>query len=735
MVVFVQHGQRYVAGTAFRHIELPDSLVRKRPRMKTVLIGCGTLMAFSFVTCRAALADKASLSWMSSGMSPKAGYYQPQQITVSETRPERITKIPDGVEQPRFAEAKFGPADSPTIVTFLLSQTASDAAKLWIDVNSNGDLTDDPAVGWTLSKQTSGSQTLYQWRGRIQFDVSYGDETRKLSLSMYRFDPNDPRRQRLNDVILFYRDFGYSGTVTIGEKEFPAALVDDLGRGDFRGLDDEKDSKVSLLLDINGSGKFDLRGERFDVRQPFNIGGTTYEISGLTAIGGTFEIIKSDKTVPEKIVPAIVQIGKAPPSFEAKTLDGRTLKFPEDFKGRLVMLDFWATWCGPCIKELPGLRAVHDEFHDRGFDVLSISIDDAEDLADINEFISQNAMNWQHVNDSGFGGQIPSRYGVSAIPSCWLIDGVSGLIVADSSALRGTRLRDTIEQRLDRMGEPPSAQPQTPASKPEDPLLVKARDLAEKEGFPNALAFREMRNTPDGKAVELLPPSTEPLRGREIARRATDAHVRCGWLYHCSRCGQWHLNLAGGFAIAPDTIATAYHVTTDPSTQDLEKAWFVVVLDDESIIPVTSVVAANRDMDAAILRVGASDLKPLALHDDVVVGDSVYCLSDPQGVRSYFSAGLVNRDFNLKDGDDPAFHRLHVSSQWAKGSSGSAVLDEAGNAVGYVVRMRSLFQKSSSKDAPSATVLNLHEAVPTGSLRGLLETAKKSTVESGTTGN
>lgn len=693
--------------------------------MKAVSICRGVVALVCLALCSRSKAEEVTLDWMASGMSPKAGYYQPQQVTVEETQPEHVTKLPEGVEQPRFGVAKFGPAESPTLCTFLLSQMGSDKASLWIDANGNGDFTDDPPIDWTSSKRTSGGQTLYQFRGRAEVEVKYGDESRKLTLSMYRFDPNDTRRQRLKDVVLFYRDFGYSGTVKIGEKEYPAALVDDLARGDFRGLDDEKDSKVSLLLDINGSGRFDLRGEKFDVRQPFNIGGTTYEITGLTPIGGTFEIIKSDKSVPEKIVPAIVQIGKAPPSFEAKTLDGRTLKFPEDFKGRLVMLDFWATWCGPCIKELPGLRAVHDEFHDRGFDVLSVSIDDVDDLTAVKEFVKKNGMSWQHVNDSGFGGQIPSRYGVSAIPSCWLVDGVSGLIVADSSTLRGTRLRGTIEQRLEHMGEPPSAQPQTPASKPEDPLLVKARERAEKDGFANGLAFREMRNAPTGEKLELLSPSTEQLRGRDIARRAADAHVRCGWLFHCSRCKRWHFNLAGGFAIAPDAIATAYHVTKDPSTQDLEKAFFVVVTGDDTILPVTSVVAADRDMDAAILRIGTSDLKPLALHDDVLVGDSVYCLSDPQGVRSYFSAGMVNRDFNLKDGDDPAFHRLHVSSQWAKGSSGSAVLDGAGNAVGHVVRMRSLFQKARSKETPSATVLNLHEAVPAASLQTLLTPEEK----------
>jgi thiol-disulfide isomerase/thioredoxin len=688
--------------------------------MKSLLICCTIVFFACFAIADSAQADPIRLEWVPSGMSPKVGYYQPQQIKIIEDKPERITKLPEGVEQPRFAVAAFGAKETPTFCTFLLSETSSDKSKLWIDANGNGDFTDDPAIQWTSTKRTTGSLTVYQWRGRAELDVAYGDESRTLSISMYRFDPNDPKRQRLKDVILYYRDFGYSGIVKIGDTEYKASLIDDSARGDFRGCDDKAGSKLSLLLDINKSGKFELRGERFDARQPFNIGGTTYEITGLTPIGGTFEIVKSKKSVPERLVPAIVKIGKQPPAFEASTLDGRKLKFPEDFKGRLVMLDFWATWCGPCRAELPNLRSVYDEFHDQGFDVLSVSIDDAEDLKAVNEFVEKNAMDWQHVNDEGFDGSVPSRYGVSAIPSCWLVDGESGLIVADTAALRGSRLRGTIERRLEQLGEPPSDELLTPKSKPEDPLLVKARDLVEKEGFTNGITFRELRKSPTGERLSLLPASTKRLRGRDIARRAADAHVRCGWLFHCSRCRRWHLNLAGGFAIAPDAFVTAYHVVEDPSTSDLDKAYLIAVIGDEKIVPVTSVVAADRDMDAVVLRVGASDLKPLALHDDVLVGDSVYCLSDPQGIRSYFSTGLVNRDFNLRDGSDPSFHRLHVSSQWAKGSSGSAVLDESGNAVGHVVRMRSLFQKSDRKSAPSATVLNLHEAVPAGSLRSLL---------------
>jgi thiol-disulfide isomerase/thioredoxin len=438
----------------------------------------------------------------------------------------------------------------------------------------------------------------------------------------------------------------------------------------------------------------------------------------------------------EARVVSAAMVGQPPASFEAKTIDGKAVKFPQDYKGRLVMLDFWATWCGPCIRELPGLIKVHEEFHAKGFEVLGISLDSADNVATLPEFTKSKGMSWPQICD-GQGWQCPiaRSYGVRGIPSCWLIDGDTGLVVATSPDLRGTPLRGTVERCLANLGKavtakstPPESQTKVATSpQPADPMVLRVQSLAAKGKLTPAENILQELKSPKAAPIELSAASTAPIRGREIAKRATDAHVRVGWVYQCTKCDRWHSNLAGGYAIAPDVVATARHVVEPPVSMRAGSGHVVAVRGADDVLAITGVLVADELSDTVVLRVSAQDLKPLAFSRDVQVGDTAYCLSDPSGVVGHFSAGIVNRLFSLaKAGEkaDPLQERIAVSADWAPGSSGSAILDECGNIIGHVARIRPLFGKpdAQAKDTSARpTLMTVNEAIPASVIVSLIE--------------
>ena len=296
---------------------------------------------------------------------------------------------------------------------------------------------------------------LTQHNGGATVQVKYGPTTFPAHVGLYRFDKADPSpgRAALKDVVLYYADYGYEGEVALSGKNYKALLCDDLATGDFRGkaIEKEKDrSGVRLLLDVNGNGKFDRQGEDFDVRKPFNVGGTTYEITDMAASGASFKIVKSTKTVAAVPTPPNHAVGQKITAFDATTTDGKQIRFPESYKGKIVMIDFWATRCGPCMGEVPNLVKVYDEFHPKGFEVLGISLDKENAADKVKSVTADHGMTWPQVYDGKFwNARIAEMYVIKSIPAAYLVDGDTGEVLADSG-LRGETLHTTIQKALEK---------------------------------------------------------------------------------------------------------------------------------------------------------------------------------------------------------------------------------------------------------------------------------------------
>jgi peroxiredoxin len=105
------------------------------------------------------------------------------------------------------------------------------------------------------------------------------------------------------------------------------------------------------------------------------------------------------------------------PDFKFPNLEGKPVSLA-DFKGQVILLDFWATWCGPCLEELPDLIKLHEKFHERGFSVVGVS-GDALGLRVVVPFVRQNKIPYPVLIS---GGELPEAYEVPGFPAAFLID-------------------------------------------------------------------------------------------------------------------------------------------------------------------------------------------------------------------------------------------------------------------------------------------------------------------------
>jgi thiol-disulfide isomerase/thioredoxin len=381
------------------------------------------------------------------GAMAKIGYYPPMRAEMSAAQPPTIRKAPAGLAAPLYGSLPFGGQSC----AFVLDEPEGKPARLFVDTNGNGDLTDDPSCEWT-AKTDAGKDgkpsTMYN--GSAQLNLGSAEKPLLVSLSVYRFDKNDPARERLKTTLLYYRDYAWEGELALGAKRCKALLVDEQCRGDFRPAQSEDPKagpSVTLLIDANGNGKFDTRGESFDVRKPFNIGGTTWELADIARDGSTFRLLKSTQHVDEIPTPPDHSVGKKITAFEAKDTEGKPLAFPVDYKGKVVLLDFWATWCGPCMKEMPNVVAAYAKYHEQGFEVLGVSLDDDKTIAKMPEVMKGAGMVWRQIADAkSWTGALPSLYAISSIPATFLVDGTTGEVLG--SNLRGPALDEALAKAL-----------------------------------------------------------------------------------------------------------------------------------------------------------------------------------------------------------------------------------------------------------------------------------------------
>ena len=139
-----------------------------------------------------------------------------------------------------------------------------------------------------------------------------------------------------------------------------------------------------------------------------------------------------------------VDIGKKYIDFTMNNTEDVPVEFSSLIKGKYTLIDFWASWCGPCRGENPNVVAVYNDYKDKGFDIIGISLDQSKDKW--LEAIEADKLTWSHLSDLQYWNSAAAKlYGVNSIPHSILIDG-KGIIIAQN--LRGEELRNKIAELL-----------------------------------------------------------------------------------------------------------------------------------------------------------------------------------------------------------------------------------------------------------------------------------------------
>ena len=134
------------------------------------------------------------------------------------------------------------------------------------------------------------------------------------------------------------------------------------------------------------------------------------------------------------------------PDFSsAVDLDGDPISLT-DYRGKVVLLDFWAVWCMPCVAEMPNIKVVYEKYHSKGFEVIGVSFD--SDKTVLREFIRENQLTWRQI----FAGEkqsssVAQKYRIRSIPAQFLIGREGKVISVDA---RGNRLDKLVAAEIER---------------------------------------------------------------------------------------------------------------------------------------------------------------------------------------------------------------------------------------------------------------------------------------------
>lgn len=196
----------------------------------------------------------------------------------------------------------------------------------------------------------------------------------------------------------------------------------------------EPNSRATATLAMRMAGEFEhspeLADKAIDAIKAFGPLFANSDNEEIRELGGEFEAKLRLLEIPGK-----------PMEITGTLLDGTAFD-QKKYAGKVILVDFWATWCGPCIAEIPNMSAAYKKYHDKGFEIVGISLD--EDRAEVEKFVADNATPWPILfGGKGWQDPVAQFYGISGIPQLALIGRDGNVITLD---VRGEKLGEHLAE-------------------------------------------------------------------------------------------------------------------------------------------------------------------------------------------------------------------------------------------------------------------------------------------------
>jgi serine/threonine protein kinase len=367
------------------------------------------------------------------------GGYQPSEVPLSTKVPRSVSNAPTGLISPLYGELKLGPPSSQRSHAIILSNPKTENARLFVDGNANGDLTDDPPAQWKPG-QKSNLVTGEKWdafEGDFSVELSFADGTHRARFEVFADNSNGST----SDSLLIHPQYGRVGSVNLNGKNYKALLYDDGSKGDFSA------PSSTFRLDLAGGSGFRWEeAEAFPVTEFFTLEGMTFQLAGLTPSGDAF-----------KIVPTPSWIGQTAPTLSATTITGSKISLPGDYKGKIVLMHFWSIGQKLGLDDLPQLKAAYEKHPSASFDMLGICVEYRRGKDMLPAFVKDNNILWPQVCEHQSGARdhpVLKLFKTHSVPSSFLLDGDTGGILA--CGLRGSALEEAIAKALAEKKRTPS---------------------------------------------------------------------------------------------------------------------------------------------------------------------------------------------------------------------------------------------------------------------------------------